>query len=246
MWEITIKCSIEHQAHLDYVEDMLVARFRDKIIIGRYNNFICGMSIATKDQYKKHIWEYLRRLLCDVFCKAYKTEFLEQNITFVSSNSPYFDAFIKVYTYFDLELEYSIAYKLIDYMSVVHLESYFAFRLSCLKNKWQDLCDITNNNSSAFLASDSFLSLLKFLVSNLDIKNSCVIVSVRDGCLSYIDTNNKQVVVPLGDQMTTICTLIELSPLKIVIHNKQNTNLEHLIVQLFDKRVECQKSDKKD
>ena len=242
MWEITIKTSLNNCDNLDYINNMLLTHFNNKVIIGRFSGDVCAMSVATKKQNSKAVWDYLRKLLCDVYCTQYKASFLQQNISFLPQNSPYFNAFIKVYTYFDLELEHSIAYRLIKYMPVIFLESFFIFRLGCLKQKWQDLCDITNNNSSAFLSSDTFISLLKFLISNLDKKTDSVIVSVKDNCFTYINKQNRQVIVGIKSEMETICSLIELSPIKIVLYGTQHTPLEQMISQLFDNCIVCQKN----
>lgn len=242
MWEITIKSVQNDYDALNYINDMLCSHFGQDVIIGRYNAHNPCLSIATKDDNREVVWDYLKRLLCDVFCKHYKTNYLKQNITFLSQQSIYFDAFVKVYTYFDLELEHSIAYRIIKYLPVIYLESYFAFRLVPLKQKWQDLCNITNNNASAFLSSQTFLSLLKFLIYNLDIKTGCVIVSLEDNCLTYLNSQNKQVLLGLGNDMQTICQLIDLSPQKIVLKGREQTPLIKLIIQLFDSRIEYLKN----
>lgn len=238
MWEITIKSKPNYKDSVLYIKDMLISQFNKRVIVGQYNAEWCCISIGTEDKYKTQVWDYLKRLLCDVFCTHFKAEFLHNNITFIQKDNPYFNAFIKVYTYFDLELEHSICYRLIDYTSTIILESYFAFKLSVLKNKWKDLCAITNNNSSVFLSSETFLSLLKFLIDNLNYKLDSVVVSVDDNCISYIDSLNNQVLVELDkNDVKVICTLIELSPKQILLHDKSYSSLKRLILQLFDGRV---------
>ncbi len=238
MWEITIKCQIRHKDMAFYIKDMIISRFDSKVVVGQYNAEWCCISIGTEDKYKKQVWGYLKWLLCDVFCVEFKKEFLQHNITFITPKNPYFNAFIKVYTYFDLELEYSICYRLIDYASTIVLESYFAFKLNALTQKWQDLCAITNNNSSAFLSSETFLSLLKFLIDNLNYKTDSVVLSVDDNCITYLDKSNNQILVGLDKcDIRVVCTLIDLSPKCILLHDKSSSTLKSLVVQLFGDRV---------
>ena len=241
MWEITIKSNLEHQNALTYISTMLFDHFANKVVIGRYAGRTPCLSIATKDEFKNEVWDFLRRLLCDVFCEQFKYEFLENNITFISSESKFFQPFIKVYTYFDLELEHSIAYRMLECMPSINLESYLNFKLHPLKNKWKDLCNITNNNSSAFLSSETFLSLLKFLIDNLDYRTDSVVVSLQDNCMLYEDkSTNEQVFQALDkNEMQVICSLIDLSPRKIIVHkNAKMHDLQQLIVELFDTRVQ--------
>ena len=89
-----------------------------------------------------------------------------------------------------------------------------------------------------FLSSETFLSLLKFLIDNLNYKLDSVVVSVDDNCISYIDSLNNQVLVELDkNDVKVICTLIELSPKQILLHDKSYSSLKRLILQLFDGRV---------
>ena len=238
MWEITIKCQTRHKDMAFYIKDKLLSHFNNNVVVGQYISGKCCLSIGVNDKHKIKVWDYIKHLLCDIFCVQFKNEFLKNNITFITPQNQYFNAFIKVYTYFDLELEQSICYRLIDYASTIVLESYFAFKLNALKQKWKDLCAITNNNSTAFLSSETFLSLLKFLIDNLNYKTDSVIVSVDDSCLTYLDKSNNQVLVGLEkDDIKVICTLIELSPKQILLHDKSYSSLKRLILQLFDGRV---------
>ncbi len=241
MWEITIKSNFEHQDMLTYLQTKLYQKFGDKVVLGRYTGCTPCLSIATRDESQNKVWGYLQKLLCDVFCEMFKYEFLAEHIMFVSPDNEYFQPFIKVYTYFDLELERSLAYRMLQCMPTINLESYLNFRLHSLKSKWQDLCDITNNNSTAFLSSETFLSLLKFLIENLDYKVDNVIVSPQDNCLLYVDIEtNEQVFRQLdSSEMQVICTLIDLAPRKIIMHSNPTMHgLQQLIVDLFDTRVQ--------
>lgn len=239
MWEISLKTSSNHFFVLEYIEKQLCNRFLHKVVVGKLYSKICCLSIATREENKNEVWEYLKRLLCDVFCEKFKVEFLENHITFMPKDNPYFSVFLKVFTYFDLELERSVAYRLIEYHPVLFLESYFWFKMQVLRSKWQDLCNITNQNEQSLLTNETFLNFLKFLISNLHLKTESVVLSFKDGCLLYQESTGEQVFVSLSNNpVDTICKIIDLSPNTILVYsNPKFKETEEIIKFLFDERI---------
>ena len=139
MWEITIKSSKEHSYMLEYIEKNLITHLRDKIVVGKYCFFDCCLSVGTKKENEAEVWGFLKRVLCDVFCQYFKEEFLKNNLACFLNNNPYSKVVLKAFTYFDLELERSISYRLIDYSNCIVLESAMHFKLNFLIKKWGNL-----------------------------------------------------------------------------------------------------------
>lgn len=242
MWEITIKSSNNDLQSLNYIQNALVLSLKQDVILGRYNAVNPCISVACQDEKTNKTWNCIKKALCDIYCRHYKAQYLAQKLTFLPQDNEYFDAFIRVCTYFDRELEYKIVFRMIKYMPILNLESYFAFKLRPLKKKWQDFCEIANNNSKIFLSNETFLSLLKFLISSLDAKTDCVIVSPNDGCITYLDEDNNQILLPINNNISTICALIDICPRKIILKGTKITPIFDIIKQFFEDKIDCQKN----
>lgn len=241
MWEITLKANKNHAYMLDYINEKLNLEFENEIVVGQYyGRQTCFLSIATKNENNSKVYERLKRHLCTVFCEQFKHEFIESHLSCINSNNPYFNLFVKLYTYFDLELENSIAFRLIECKRCVVLESYFNFKLAPLKKKWNELCNIINNNSQV-IEDENFLSLLKFLIENLEQKTDCVVLSLIDGCVVYEDEKTKQKIwsaLP-EKQMDIVCKIIEMAPKKIVVYANSNSGaILNILKTLFDSKLQ--------
>ncbi len=240
MWEITLKCDKIHYKSIEFIEENLFNQFGKDVVLGKICSDVCFLSIATQNNIKEDVWEVLKKLLCVVFCQHFKKEFLKDHLTFLEPTNVYFDAFLKIFTYFDLELEQAITYRLINYQPCIILESYFLFKLGAIKNKWQDLCDITNKNDTILLENETFLDLLKFLINSIETKTDCVVLSFEDRCLLYEDkkNSNKVWIALTENPVETVCKLIDLSPKKIVVHSNHNfRTTEKIISFLFEGKI---------
>ena len=136
-----------------------------------------------------------------------------------------------------MELEHSIVYRIIEPSSCIVLESYFLFKLFALKRKWQDLCNVANDNELQLIRNETFLNLLKFLIENLDFKTNTLILSFVDGCALYEEEQTEtQIWLSLPKtKIELICLIIDIAPQKIVIHsNNLHNKTEKLVMFLFN------------
>ena len=242
MWEITLKANKKHNYMLNYINEKLNLEFKNEIVVGEY----CGtemncLSIATKNGHEECVKNSLKKLLCTVFCEKFKYEFMERRLSCITANNSYFNIFLKLYTYFDLELENSIAYRLIDFSRCIVLESYFEFKLSPLKKKWNELCNLINSNSQVVMADESFLSLVRFLIGNIEDRTNCLVVSLNEGYVVYEDSKTKQKVwcaLP-KNQTDIVCKIIDIAPKKIVVYASSNSGSTiNLLKTLFDSKLQ--------
>ena len=248
MWEFTIKTDSKTGDYITYLYNKMkrsIVTLKGQIAIAKINNENI-LSIAVPLDKKEKAQNLLRVYLCDIFCEKMKGRFLESHISCIPFDSDLFFPFVKVCTYFDNELERQIVMRSLKLEKGIMLPSYLEFYLRPLKNKWQELCNLTNENSSLFFESETFLELLKFLLANLTPKCECVIVSIKDNCIIFEDENGEMNTYQYEEKLRdveVISKLIELSPQKIVLKmpNKSLKVVDN-IVRLFDNRVEIIKN----
>ncbi len=246
MWEFSIEAKQKNSHLIDYISERIenalssVQGVKSVVSLG---DKTC-IAIGCDDVFAKQLEGVLRVVICDTICEKMKFDFLKNNIDLTLSNEKLFDAFVKVYTYFDCDLERKIIVRNLVLKDKLVLESFLEFRLQPLKMKWKEMCNLTNSSSNVFLKSETFVELLKFLISNLDIKCKCLVIDFNDGCKFYEEDGNSLVALvnfEENDEMGIITQVIELCPAKLKIICGKDNQIVSTLAELFDKRVEIVK-----
>lgn len=195
--------------------------------------------IACKKVNKGDAIELLDDAIANLFVNYYKEEFLEQNLNFLQIDEVNYKAFIKALTYFDRDYDKQFVKRKLCYKDELYLDSFFAFKLSDLKNKWKEICSLTNENSSFLNSKDTFFELLKFLIANLKIKNQVINVVYKKSKFKFLNSKREEIKlakeIKKQDDTSLITTLISLSPANINIYSDNTINAEtiNLISELF-------------
>lgn len=244
MWEFCVCAKKENKNVILYLESEIspVLKKLDGVkSLCERENFV-SFCVGIKQEHSTVLKKELLKLLCNAICEKMKYNFLKENIKINISEKSLFDAFIKVYTYFDIELEKAIVIRAIYFPKNLNLESFLNFRLHSLKQKWQEMCDLTNLNASIFLKSKTFLDILKFLIDNLDYKHESIVLDFKCNKI-FLDSEKKSFCDLTVDSFDVLTKIIELSPKKIkIITGVSELEPIGLLVELFDGRVEFIKS----
>ncbi len=201
------------------------------------------LSIGAKKDVVPELKAKLRLVLCDVFCEKMKYNYLKNNIDLMDYKEEYLSTFLKVCTYFDRATERQIVLHLLDLNgNRLNLRSYLYFKMQGLLKKWQELCELTNQNSLTILKKENFIELLRFLLNSIDSKCQSVILELKDKCLLYHDIkSNFDVItsIDVNDCYDILSKLIDLNPYLIKIHsNDLNNEVITLLCSVFEDKVQ--------
>ena len=109
-------------------------------------------------------------------CTFFKEEYLTKKLKTPNKSSIENYTFKKALVNFDRETDRFIIGKQLILEQNLNLDSFFHFKIKNLKEKWDELVNIANDNSTYFLAEDSFLELLKFLIDNIEYESFNLII----------------------------------------------------------------------
>ena len=240
MWEYTIKSSLKNEEHLHYIYNKisnLVLRMVGAITLAKGESE-CILSLAVPEQSENKITKVLRMLLCDIFCEKMKFDYIKDNWCGEVNNN-FVDIFVKVCTYFDLELERKVVMQNLAIGNSVMLDTYIDFCLPKLKQKWADLVNLVNNNVDVFFQDETFFEILGFLVLNLKVKEDRIQVYLSsDNASVVIEQKNLSSIFNVNDIVGVITKLVELSPQNVIVIIPRCSNYTiDRIVQLFGERV---------
>lgn len=245
MWEFEIICDLNTQDLIRYIQNRLNETLKkcNGVMALMTDGDKLFLSIGVKIENSPEIKANLRLVLCDVFCEKMKQKFLENNLDLPEKHRNLNDTFIKVFTYFDRELERQIILRKLELKeNKINLQSFLYFKLNTLIKKWQELCELANKNTMTILKKENFIELLRFLLQNIDSKCQSVILELQDKCLIYHDNKNDFDIITsidTSDSFNVLSKLMDLNPYLIKIHsNEQNLEMIKLLRSVFDDRIE--------
>lgn len=236
MWEYNITTNIKDIKYLIELERNIKNKYKNAIIATRNNS----MTIALPYNQKPKAFEYIKRILAETIALIYKERLLVNNINFDYLSEEYKVAFVKSLIYFDLEEDIFEIINQIDFDTGINFDSFYNFRLTNLKYKWQQLILICKSNTM-FLESETFLELLKFLIDTIIPRHRSIDVFYNGKNFELLDENNNIICFNNTNNPETdlISGLISLAPKTINLHcaGMLSDNTFKIIYYIFNKKV---------
>jgi len=251
MWEYFITAPINKVKCLTAIYDNLEEKIKELngVITLSVNDHTAKLNIGVGNKNKSSIKGSIINQIAGVIIAKYKPDYLKSNFNFKVNDDINMQAFLKALVVFDSDIDKQIIVReLMTCNKGVVLDSFFNFRLNILKIKWKDLINLANDNIMYLMTSDTFIELLKFLISNLDYRISEVNIFFSNSGYQLKDSTGKDI--NDNDNYLTDCkdckeaflitTLISLSPQKIKLHCKTDFKSQtlNLLFSLFNDRIE--------
>lgn len=197
----------------------------------KHGNF--NIMFACPDEEKNRLTNLLERTVIRLICSFYKDAFLSENLNLPKHEKISVMAFKKALMNFDRETDLFIISKNLDLKSTLNLDSFYNFKLKALRDKWEELVLLANENSDYLIGDEAFYDLLKFLVDNLEIKENEISVFERENGYSILADE-------CFDSLSNealVSTLIELSPKKINFYCDKEDSIVNFLTKIFSERI---------
>lgn len=236
MWEICL--TVKNQNCCDFIFSSIKKQL-DGICLATKNfeNQNYQICIACEEYDKSRSKVFLTQIIADCICIFYKGEFLDSKLMLPVKNGIYVKALKKALLNFDKETDIYIISKALDLENSLNLDGFYYFNLRSLREKWEELSSIANDNGYFLISPENFVDLLKFLVDNLEITHDTVNVYCDEGGFKISDELDKDIAVNKDEDL--LSTLIGLSPKRINFYGDINTEKYLLISQVFQTRINC-------
>jgi len=243
MIEKTFVAPISQRNNLKELKKQLLTLLNDNngIMTEMDNGNTYSLLIAYPDANKDIFDKIIRTELCRYFTYYFKIDFFRHNLVLENVNSIYAEIFIRALSRFDQNLDINdITLALMDF-NIINLQSFFYFRLTNMKRRWEELIKLTNDNTIWQLSQHSFEDLLKFLISNLEPQIPYISIEIYDKLTKIFDKKNNIVVQKKikaeHSQLWLIMTLIKFAPTNINIKNQSKKANLTLINKFFTPKI---------
>lgn len=244
MWEFEIICSRKNSTYISFIQEGLretVATHGGVSAIAADSASV-SICVGCKTEAALHFKAKIRMLIADLICEKIKFNFILNNLKIMCLAQEYCYALAKICTCFDNDLDRQIVLQAWDPKArKINIESFFSFRLGCLRAKWLELCNITTSNSRAIQKPENFVELVQFLLSNIEMRCQSVILEMKEKCIIYHDPKKDFDTIfniDPRDKFFVLGKLIELNPAIIKIYSSPD-GLEtlDLIKNIFADKV---------
>lgn len=191
--------------------------------------------LAVDEALRPEIELAVLRSVSYAICNFFKADFLNRHLSLSNQDEMSMTAFKKALINFDKETDYFLISKILSFDGNLFLESFYRFKLPKLRDKWQELVRLANENRDYLVSADAFNDLLKFLIDNLDICRDEVDVIEEENERYYVCEQGEKKEAKGGSALISL--LIDLSPQKINFYYKNETHATDLLKIIFDRRL---------
>lgn len=142
---------------------------------------------AIDKDYEKNLKEILVKEICKYITSIKKNEYFENNIDNLYLLAKLKDIFLKILTLFDKEQDILEITKNLRLDGKLYLDEFCSFKLKNLKNKWQEICQMVNENSFFFSSGDLVFELLRFLLSSVKPEKDILFIEIKNEKIFLLD-----------------------------------------------------------
>lgn len=221
----------------------------DEIIKSRLNNCnaVSAVSRIGKRVYcvfgceketKRIMIGLIKECIIETFEVFAKYDFIKSNLS-ISLSQLRYEILLRTLVAFDRENERKLLNRIVKIKEGMTLDGYFNFLLTELKERWLEICKLTQSNKDYLFDDDTYNELVRFLISaiNPKIKKVTVFESNNKYCISGY-TDGGELFLSASDGIQLMYYLIDLAPLELVIDGKlSNGDLFRRIVGIFDAKT---------
>jgi len=168
-------------------------------------------------------------VLADIIVTDLKSHYIASQINLPNDDQVASHAFIRALSTFDRETEKIIAKTIIKVTPSIYLDSLYEFMLDVLKNRWNEVCHLANENICYLACRRTFLELLRFLISNIEsLSDEAHIVDFEVLGRGLKPIKDVYVNESLPPDIKVISKLVTIAPKRVFLHGDHPKLLESI------------------
>lgn len=240
MFQITISVDNNRADWLYSVDDVIKNKLQSCFAVsalhtsGRrlYCSFGCELQSSAQ------MTNAIKEGLVEMFGVVGKYDFIKRNLSLGLSKTNY-DLLLHTLVAFDRENEHKLLNKIIRVENNLTLDGLFNFKLGELKERWIEICNLTRNNGAYLYDDETYIELLRFLISAVNPKVNKLTVREVNGRYSLCGSLKNSVInIDAQSSAELMYYLIDLAPLELVIDGGiSNRELSKRLVGIFDAKT---------
>ena len=222
MFEVSFNVDLKERYYIDFLYDGLKEKIKkaNGIVFCGANQDRVFISIACEDCFAVEIKSEIYDLLAEIYALGFKHFYLRKNL-YIYKDNLLSKTLINTMTIFDGENDKKLIKKCLFNQNIGAIDGFFYFRMKKVKEKWDEIIDLTNENAIVLHDKETSCEFLSFLIDAMQTNDKTVVVfkekdsfKIKDekGCLVdfKIPFWKKQV-----DEEVVLFNLVRLAPQKV-------------------------------
>ena len=240
MYQITISVDYNRADWLYSVDDVIRNKLQSCYAVSalRTSGKRLYCSFGCESESCAQMRDTIKAGLVEMFGVVGKYDFIKRNLSLGLSKTNY-DLLIHTLVAFDRENEHKLLNKVIRIEDNMTLDGIFNFKLCELKERWIEICNLTRNNGAYLYDDETYIELLRFLISAVNPKVNKLTVREENGVYSLSGSLKNSVInIDAHTSAELMYYLIDLAPLELVIDGGiSNRELSKRLIGIFDAKT---------
>lgn len=203
----------EREELLSKISNFENVKVEEKEIGGQYI-----IKITTLNFHK--IKESILTNIAYFLVKLYKQKYFQTALKHLPLPATHISALSRALTLFDIESDIFYTLNILPTEGKLITDSFFGFKMTKLKDKWNEFVNVTNLNSPYLANKEIYIEFLKFLYSVIEPQCEEVNVFYNINSIELMDDKNHKLSenIDVNDEISLITNLIILAPNTINLH----------------------------
>ncbi len=236
MFEISFNADLKNRGYLDFLYNNLKDELKrcNAVVAHQIYDDRLFLSFACEDCFAVDFKSKTDDLLAEIFAFGFKQNYLKKNL-YIYKENLLIKTIINAMTIFDSQNDKKLIKKELFNQQVGALDGFFNFRLKKIKEKWDEIIDLVNENSIVLSDCEVASEFLAFLIQSLPSTDGFVeLKKINEGFLFLFNGVEAEMIIPFGkdmvDEEVVLYNLIKTLPKRIVVKNKKDFSDEFLNV----------------
>lgn len=241
MFETSLSIDANKKEFLEYLYDKVKPVVKDcgAAVVRREVDDRIFLSFACENRYGEKLRQSIYSALAEVYAIGFKYDYLKAKLNIKNENL-LIKTLLNTMTVFDSNNDKKIVKKSLENEKIIAIDGFFDFRLKELKKKWDEIIDLTKENSIVLADEKVSGDFLMFLLDAIPHGEEGVKICKYGSDIEILDKAGKKIsmINPVGEKKTqeekVLFNLICLAPKKVLIYDEKSYSDEFLnIVKKF-------------
>lgn len=224
MFEVSFNVDLKERVYIDFLYNGLKEKIKkaNGIVFCGLNNDRVFVSVACEDCFAVEIKSEIYDLLAEIYAFGFKRFYLKKNLNIYKENL-LTQMLINTMTIFDSENDKKLIKKYLFNQEIGAIDGFFNFRMKKLKEKWDEIIDLTNENAVVLHDKETSCEFLSFLIDAMQSSEKVVSVFKEQNSLKIKDKRGALIDLKLPfwkkdvDEEVVLFNIVLLAPKQVDI-----------------------------
>ena len=242
MFEVSFNVDLKERVYIDFLYDGLKEKIKmaNGIVFCGMNGNRIFVSIACEDCFAVEIKSEIYELLAEIYAFGFKHFYLKKNL-YIYKDDLLLKTLVNTMTIFDSENDKKLVKKCLFNQDVGAIDGFFYFRMKKVKEKWDEIIDLTNENAIVLHDKETSCEFLSFLIDAMHRKDKTVILFKEKGAFKIKDEKGRLIDLKIPfwkkdiDEEVVLFNVICFAPTRVKIIDEKafSKDLLYIIKRFF-------------